>query len=236
MCWITRKRDVKFITACKNIAVYKFLLKKDESTYVSPYMCKKYELGKLYTLGVYDFTVLSKWHPFIYDGFHSYSRGCKVTYSESLIDRVYIHPFHYKRTSYTHSLDWYDPFNCRDPFRLKDDPVVIVKCIIPKGSRFCVNEDGEIVSNQIIIDSEIISVEDFINSSVTFKMSSFGEMTTKRQKDAVHFCEEWLKVPFEGDINNFNQVSDYLSEYLEEAKQFATEISCEYQAYIDDLD
>ena len=112
----------------------------------------------------------------------------------------------------------------------------MVKCIIPKGSLLCVNEYGEIVSNQIIIDSEIISVEDFINSSVSFKMSSFGEMTTKRQRDAVHFCEKWLKVPFEGDINNFNQVSNYLSEYLEDAKEFATEISCEYQAYIDDLD
>ena len=32
-------------------------------------------------------------------------------------------------------------------------------------------------------------------------------MTTNKQKAAVHFCEKWLNVTFEGDINNFKQVS-----------------------------
>lgn len=57
-------------------------------------------------------------------------------------------------------------------------------------------------------------------------------MTTPRQKAAVHFCEQWLNVTFEGDINNFNEVSEFLSEYLEDAKITATEISCEYEAYL----
>ena len=60
-------------------------------------------------------------------------------------------------------------------------------------------------------------------------------MTTSRQKAAVHFCEQWLKVTFEGDINNFNEVSNFLSEYLEEAKMLALEITCEYEAYIEEL-
>lgn len=60
-------------------------------------------------------------------------------------------------------------------------------------------------------------------------------MTTPRQKAAVHFCEQWLKVTFEGDINNFNEVSNFLSEYLEEAKMLALEITCEYEAYLWDL-
>lgn len=61
-------------------------------------------------------------------------------------------------------------------------------------------------------------------------------MTTQRQKAAVHFCEQWLNVPFEGDIENFNQVSNYLSMYLEDAKWTAEEIACEYSAYVNDLD
>ena len=61
-------------------------------------------------------------------------------------------------------------------------------------------------------------------------------MTTKRQKAAVNFCEEWLKVTFEGDINNFKEVSNFLSQHLDNAKNLAQEIACEYEAYIADLD
>lgn len=60
-------------------------------------------------------------------------------------------------------------------------------------------------------------------------------MTTPRQKAAVHFCEQWLKIQFEGDINDFNTVSNFLSEYLEEAKMLALEITCEYEAYLEEL-
>ena len=60
-------------------------------------------------------------------------------------------------------------------------------------------------------------------------------MTTNRQKAAVHFCEQWLNVTFNGDINKFNQVSTFLSNYLEEAKLLYDEIKCEYESYLWDL-
>ena len=60
-------------------------------------------------------------------------------------------------------------------------------------------------------------------------------MTTGRQKAAVHFCEQWLNIIFNGDINNFQQVSNFLSEYLEEAKNLYKEVKCEYEAYLWDL-
>lgn len=60
-------------------------------------------------------------------------------------------------------------------------------------------------------------------------------MTTDRQKAAVHFCEQWLNVTFEGDINNFQQVSYFLSIYLDDAKQLYDEIACEYESYLWDL-
>lgn len=60
-------------------------------------------------------------------------------------------------------------------------------------------------------------------------------MTTNKQKAAVHFCEQWLNVTFEGDINNFKQVSYFLSIYLDDAKQLYDEIACEYEAYLWDL-
>ena len=60
-------------------------------------------------------------------------------------------------------------------------------------------------------------------------------MTTDRQKAAVHFCEQWLHITFEGDINNFQQVNYFLSIYLDEAKSLCSEVSCEYESYLWDL-
>ena len=60
-------------------------------------------------------------------------------------------------------------------------------------------------------------------------------MTTNKQNAAVHFCEQVLDVTFNGDINNFKQVSSFLSEYLEEAKLTYNEIACEYESYLWDL-
>lgn len=60
--------------------------------------------------------------------------------------------------------------------------------------------------------------------------------TTERQKSAVHFCEEWLHISFEGDINDRTQVSNFLAEYLDDAKNLYEEIRCEYETYLMDLD
>ena len=58
-----------------------------------------------------------------------------------------------------------------------------------------------------------------------------NKQSTARQKGAVKFVEEWLDITFNGDINNFYEVSDFLSEYLDEAKQMYDEIYCEYTSY-----
>lgn len=60
-------------------------------------------------------------------------------------------------------------------------------------------------------------------------------MTTNRQKAAVHFCEQWLNVTFEGNINDFKQVSYFLSIYLDEAKSLYNEVRCEYESYLWEL-
>ena len=60
-------------------------------------------------------------------------------------------------------------------------------------------------------------------------------MTTDKQKAAVHFCEQWLNVTFNGDINNSQQVRYFLSIYLDDAKQIYDEIRCRYESYLWDL-
>lgn len=60
-------------------------------------------------------------------------------------------------------------------------------------------------------------------------------MTTNKQRAAVHFCEQWLNVTFEGNINDFQQVSHFLLIYLDEAKSLYDEVRCEYESYLWDL-
>ena len=61
-------------------------------------------------------------------------------------------------------------------------------------------------------------------------------MTTDRQKAAIHFCEQWLNITFEDNINDRCQVSVFLGEYLQEAKDLYNEIKGEYEAYLWELD
>ena len=56
--------------------------------------------------------------------------------------------------------------------------------------------------------------------------------STKRQKAAVRYCENWLSIEFTGNIENFVECSLFLSEYLEEAKQTEMELRCEYETYL----
>ena len=60
-------------------------------------------------------------------------------------------------------------------------------------------------------------------------------MITDRQKAAIHFCEQWLNITFEGNIEDKHQVSIFLQEYLQEAKNLYDEIRCDYEAYLWDL-
>ena len=61
-------------------------------------------------------------------------------------------------------------------------------------------------------------------------------MVTDKQKASVHFCEQWLNITFKGDIEDKHQVSEFLEEYLQEAKDLYNEIKCEYEAYLWSLD
>lgn len=60
--------------------------------------------------------------------------------------------------------------------------------------------------------------------------------STKRQQSAVRYCEQWLCIKFDGNINSFNDCFYFLKVYLDEAKQTEMELTCEYEAYLWDID
>ena len=59
---------------------------------------------------------------------------------------------------------------------------------------------------------------------------------TNIQIAAVYFCEAWLNISFKGDIENRAQVSIFLKEYLDDAKNTYEEVVCEYETYLLELD
>lgn len=65
--------------------------------------------------------------------------------------------------------------------------------------------------------------------------STSQRKTTEKQRQAVKFCEEWCNVEFIGNINNYYEVSNFLEDFLDEAKRAYEEIKCEYEAYINEL-
>lgn len=58
-------------------------------------------------------------------------------------------------------------------------------------------------------------------------------MTTNRQKVAVRFCETWLNISFTGDINNFKEVSKFLSNHLDYAKSICEDAFSSYYSNFD---
>lgn len=59
----------------------------------------------------------------------------------------------------------------------------------------------------------------FIISRQRYDWKIKQKQVTERQKKAIVFIEEILDIDFEGDRNNYKQVSSFLNEYLEDAKK-----------------
>ena len=56
--------------------------------------------------------------------------------------------------------------------------------------------------------------------------------STEKQQAAVRYCEQWLCIEFDGNIDSFNDCSYFLKIYLDEAKQTEMELRCEYETYM----
>lgn len=65
-------------------------------------------------------------------------------------------------------------------------------------------------------------------------MPFLNKKSTKKQKNTVHFIESWCDITFEGNINDFFEVSDFISDYLDIAKEVALDAITSYTSYIQD--
>lgn len=133
MCWISMSKP-ELKVAEDNIPVTKIVGIRQNvirAYYKGEF---KYSIGEIYHSKI---TLSPAWKCYrITEGFHSYESSCRIT-----ISKLFLYPFLTVRLPLM--LVQYD-MSSIDFFNLG-----IMSCIIPKGSKYYENENGEVVSDTI---------------------------------------------------------------------------------------
>lgn len=143
MCWESKKLKIK--TAKKDIPVWKVVHADKDISGKYANKCRSFYKFFEYTLKVRNttqmsFDVLNTKNTFIgNNGFHSYSNKVKYIIHENNNILVYLNKLFFQYT-----ICYY--FRCNP---------TIVKCHIPKGSKYAINKHGEIISNDIVLDEYV---------------------------------------------------------------------------------
>ena len=139
MCWMSNKLKIK--TAKKDIAVWKVVLYDiTKGFYVSPITNYRYVLGVINNV-----EMIFKVNNYLiggYDGFHSFSNKLYYRYFDGNVGI-------FKKRIFT--IDKY-VFSISDK---RGFDLAIAKGRLPKGTKYAINKNGEIISSNIIIDEFI---------------------------------------------------------------------------------
>lgn len=170
MCWIgTKETAVMGETAAEDITVYKVMMRNEDGlcSYVQRY---RYEAGREYALGRRLHAVERGCGDFLIDvGFHSYGSECGVSVRSNICTICYA-----KRQCY-YSLQCYSIVNL----------IAIVECVIPEGSVYFKNAEGEFVSNRIRITDKVVLYCDLVDENLgkimRFQDIFAGDCVQKRQ-------------------------------------------------------
>lgn len=148
MCW-TKINNVEILTAEKDIRVFKIIGKTEEESLRPYYIYNNHEYlikeeNPFISIKINKCNEYGKETPLYYyidEGYHSY-----MTASIPEVEHMgyFIRVFY--KTVFS-NLSIYNTFGFEGFSSL-----CLVECTIPKGTRYCVNSDGECVSEKIIID------------------------------------------------------------------------------------
>ena len=139
MCWSSGR---KFVNDCRRVAnddlhVIKIMRSSDKSgkysSYFEDFTCEDGETyeAKYFPTG-YEWDDDNN-YVCIFTGFHSYSVNCKFI----------------RKTTPEDILAVYSPENYKKLENYKMNDIVFVDCVIPKGTRYYVNLEGEYISPKI---------------------------------------------------------------------------------------
>lgn len=59
--------------------------------------------------------------------------------------------------------------------------------------------------------------------------------STEKQREDIEYCEQWLNIEFEGNINSFDDCSQFLKAYLQDAILIEKELNSNYEHYWDNF-
>ena len=137
MCW--KKNDatkkIKPLVAENDIPCFKVVLCKPHGGFESPYQGFVYSINQTY-YHAHDLKIIRSYDKMlceVYEGFHSYHKNVKL-YSD-YYEKKFTIIFNNRL------LDWFP--------MLLGNMLVVLKCIIPKGSKYLLNENGEYVSDAL---------------------------------------------------------------------------------------
>ena len=158
MCWTTKQKwRTRPRIAKRRIEVWKIYIKRYNELLVSPYRREKIFLNMrniplsigcdLHVIPILEFFTDSKsWE--IWQGYHSYKKGCLQIKQTRNLNIILFHCKNRVREQY---------FNIKE----LGNKYVVVKCYIPIGTEYYINEYGCYVSNKIIV-GDIIPDEDLL--------------------------------------------------------------------------
>ena len=147
MCWIGNLSDKRI--AKRDFFAYKVLVKhkKYSRDYFSPFMGERYQLGEhcVMPIPISPNPVHTNGNCRIEEGLHCYSQENKVKIYNNCYGMQILAP--------------YADLNVKIYSSYFDTIPVIVKCIIPEGTTYYTNKNGEIVTEKMIIKEEIFLPE-----------------------------------------------------------------------------
>lgn len=174
MCWIGTHKEAIGKIAEKDIIAYKVLhemslpISNKFIGYFSPYQQMEYKKGETYKEQIIPFSNFRHTNRYeINKGLHLYSDECSVFVTE--FNTVFIV---YANTNYyTGDCDQCAVYPCYE--RVSATPC-LAKCKIPAGTKYYINERGEIASEKIEVIS-IISTQ-FWTKMKQFKLNHFNNI------------------------------------------------------------
>ena len=142
MCW--KSQNLKIKTAKRNIPIWKIVdFDNKRKIYISPFRYYQYFPGMVNTTQMIFRTFDYSYEINGYEGFHSFSNKVCYKYSNGNISV-------YKKGIFTKKECFFTSYNASCNFS-----PAIAKGYLPKGTKYAINEVGEIISDCIVINEFI---------------------------------------------------------------------------------
>lgn len=158
MCWSSKSKPVRQI-ADSDIEIYKIMKYNTvHESYYSLHFYHKYVIGEDNAKVDLNPNMENEGEYHIFEGYHSYSPECFIGISKYMSFQGYFIIYGIEEDGRNEVLEYDD----------NSENLKILKCVIPKGSEYYTNKEGEMVSSNIIPKEELKLTENY-NSLIKLK-------------------------------------------------------------------